>query len=255
MDRPAIEVNEAGNNWDHLGSPTFLKNYLANDICVCFKMRSRFAKADSEDHYAVFSKFLGARVPHANNFGRLIRFAHLGRDIFINTNCDFLAQLSDGCGDDQHPVFINDVIFMKGGENSIVRSRSRVGLYRPDEFFCGATDAPYQSAVTGLFEFFSRGADGELIVVGGRPAVFNDQGVQQVVQAGSEVVNNLACENAETSRNGGVAERYKSILSPIVLVLSDNLIRFGIATEESRDFSIEIVDVFFGSLNFGPTAL
>ncbi len=62
MDRPAIEVNEGGNNWDHLGSPTFLKSYLANDICVCFKMRSRFAEADSEDHYAVFSKFLGARA-------------------------------------------------------------------------------------------------------------------------------------------------------------------------------------------------
>lgn len=244
MDGALQQARQGLNDWCKLHPPAFLKSYLRNELCFCLKLRCRFGQVDPEDYYAVFSNFVDVRGGHA----RESNARTAGVDL------DLLPDLSD-CRDDQKElVFIKVVVLLDYVMNSVIRSLAHVRLYRADDFLRGNANAVYQSARTGIIEFFTRGVDGKLVLPSWSAAIPGNERAKEVVQAGAQVMNDLASKNGEARRDGEIAKRYEHILSSIVAELSDHAIGFRISSKECRDFSIEILDIFFGPLNFCTTA-
>lgn len=247
MDGALKKARQGLDDWCKLHPPAFLESYLRNEICFCLKLRvgSRSLKIDSEDYYAVFSNLSRKGRGHAGNCDSLL----------LGIDPNLIADRHYGTDDDQELVFIKVVVLLDHVKNCVIRSLGCVRLYRADEFFRGTANAVYQSARTGFIEFFTRGVDGKLVLPSWSAAIASHEGTKQVIEARSKVMNNLASHNSEARRHDeGLAETYERILSPIVAELSAYSVRFRIGRNESDNFSVEILDVLFGPLNFCTTA-
>lgn len=86
-----------------------------------------------------------------------------------------------------------------------------------------------------------------------RVAVPRDESREQVIEAGSKVMNDFTSENSEPVGNVSLFSRYKDIISLVILKFSDDGIGWRIRSQESGDLSIEILDAFVGPLNFRST--
>jgi hypothetical protein len=75
-----------------------------------------------------------------------------------------------------------------------------------------------------------------------------------MVQAGSELMDNLAGNDRKPGREGSVLIGYPAIASAFFLCLSDNSIRLGIDREKCIDFGLEVLDVLFAAFNLCATS-
>ena len=126
-------------------------------------------------------------------------------------------------------------------KNRVVRLRSFVRLYRYDEVSSGGGNAFYRSALTGALESYTRGADGKLVAVAHDLPIFKHQRAQEMIEAGPKVVDDFSSKNGKSRGNYRRSLCDERILEPIILKLSDNLIRFGLAAQKDTDFRVEIV--------------
>lgn len=165
-----------------------------------------------------------------------------------------LAEVPGHGDNDKEPVFVYVVNFLDGGENCIARRWSFARLYGANEFLCSSANIAYSSPVTGFTEFFCRGVNGEIVPFLNHVAVLGDQGGKKVVEAGCEMMNNLAGKNGKAVGNRFMALRQKDILSCVVLEFLEYCVRWRVGAKESVDLHVEILDAFVGPLNLRPTA-
>jgi len=162
-----------------------------------------------------------------------------------------LSESNSATDDKQQTVFVGVIPLTKQMERGSARVRSCVRLYRPDEMFSGHRNALYRSAMTGFFEFFGRGANGKLVAPRWSAVLFFDQCADQVVQAGPKLIDDFSDQDSEAVGHGKLPKSYEDVISTLVLELADNAIWAGIREKEGANFTVEILDVFFGPLNLG----
>lgn len=229
-----------------------LKRYLRKELCICIKIRVRFLQADSEDFYAIVSNSV------ESGWGQIDdrRDSCVGRGfILVGTDMNMMRDGKRATNHEQQSMLVGVVPFAKQVQRGRGCVRSIIGLYRLDDFLCGVRNAVYQSSRTGLFEFFARGADGELMSPRWSAALFFNESANQMVQAGSKLVEDFPDQDREPIRDSKFAKSYKDVVSSLILELADNAIWVGVGENKFADFTVEILDAFFGPLNLGSNSI
>src|SRR5438270_8558470 len=169
-----------------------LDGYLRNEICACVKLRLRLTEEDGEDVYALVS----------NSLHQWGRHPYDGNIAVRTVNVDLSAKTHRTSDHDEQPVLVGVAPFTKEAEDRRDRLRGLIRLYRADEFLGSERHALYVSALDGLYEFFGRRADGELMSVAWCVPVRDDESREQVIEGRSQSVDHLTNQDAESKREG-----------------------------------------------------
>lgn len=214
-----------------------LHRYLSNEICICLKLIFRGQK-DAKEFYALISYTPEIRGRHP-----------IDCHVFTGIHSDHFPKSSRRSNNQQKTMLVDDVPFIEFRKKVILRIGTHIRLYRFDDFFCGSRNALYTSALTGLNEFFSRGANGELMASGMSSALFFNKSPHQMIKGGSKEVDDFPSKNCESGRRSKLPVSRKDIVKSIVLELFDYSVRVRVSQDEGSNLKIEILDVLFGPLN------
>src|SRR4051794_33573856 len=116
----------------------------------------------------------------------------------------------------------------------------------------GSRYALYYSVLHGLFEFFGSIGYREGDPLVGSEAVFAGKSPDDVIEDASEVMNDLPGEDGNSQWNGR-PENAKDVTPLFKLMLTNNSV--NIASDNGVDLVVEILDLFFGPLNFRPASV
>lgn len=238
---------QGGSNWHKFPVSNLFKRYVKGEICLCIKLRNRAIKGEGE-YLRAFFGINNTAWGAEDHFERLDRTnAKAGKFTFLDSN-GFVD--SRGCDEQyQEPMFINDVEFMDGSENMLVRRGAIVGLYGLYECCGTIADALYFSPTNGIFEFIWVPTHGEpKISLGDIPVIVTDQRYNQVIEARSKLMDNLTRKDGESDWWWG-AIPLKNIFCAIEIHSSDDTIRARITNKELVNLGIEIAETFFGPTN------
>jgi len=229
-----------------------LNDYLSGRFSICLEARIWLSKDNSHQFYTVFSHRTGLLLGEdAVDNGTRVLTTNGRRSVSVN--CDLMHQADAARRDKQQSVLVPIVHLMKGPQRRFFgHLADNVRLYREDEIGRGRGDRLFQSALTGFFVFFLVDADGKCGVPSWfTPYVLDDKRVGEVIQRGTQLVNDFPSENREANGNVQFAPYRKDILRGIRLELSDYGVRGLVIPQEGLDLSIELVDIFFGPLDLG----
>ena len=244
---PLPDASHRLDYWCKFDPPAFLKRYIRGEFCFCLKLRVWGDQVDSEDFCAFFSNFPAGGNPEPVD--------HDGRAGCLSGENDVFTDLRGGAGNQEHPVFIKIIELFDDVQKGIIRRGSFVRLYRRDQVPRGTGNALYRSVRNGVIEIFGVGADGKIVPGIDELPIFKHQRANEVIQAGTKLVKNLASDNGEAQRDNRGPLCDERILESVVLKLSDDLVWFGVAPQESAYLRVEIADVLFGPLNLGIASI
>lgn len=170
----------------------------------------------------------------------------ISHDVLVERTGDI--QLDIRRNDDQLPVFIENVHTVKDQKGAIERVGGFIGLQIPNEGTgVRICDSLYFSFVTRNFLFVDRFIlkNGELdltkvLLSGGSIRELPND----VIQAGSQMVNDFPREHFESHRDGPISVILHSIKNSIIVYIGHDWVFAGLKKE--ADFSLKITDVLVG---------
>lgn len=250
LDGCIAEMNEAWNDRFDFARPEILKRYLVSEICIHLQFRVHFGKMDSQDFCATWfgpQKQVGPLI----GFNAVdLRVGHLSAEM------DCVGNMGGANRNREKLMLVGNVEVVddsKGGiENRIAEIGVLVRLQALDDRLSAAGDALYYSALFGLFKFCLIEADRELSFEGGRVVPFEHECPNQMVKAGTQVVDYLANQNRETQGDGLPVRGEGARLRFMIDVSHDEIV---VRMNKSGDFVVEILDTLVGPLNLRPTSV
>jgi hypothetical protein len=231
---------------DHFGEARFFERYLNGDVDICVKGRAWFCEADPRYFYAILRKF--SAPGYKVRDGGVWAYPQSRRLRLIGANANLLAHASGSCDDQEQAVFVADVEVVQDGEKIVLGTRLDVWLGVTDQFLGGGADPPYVSAINSLYEFLRLPTNGELMVVEWPMPILSGERGDEMVEYGSQMVNNLASEHGEPQGNLHAATRFNHILSSLVLEVTDNAVLVSVVPNEGIYLRVEVADVLVGPL-------
>ena len=225
--------------------PELIKRYHRGELCIWVKFRT-LGTPDACDLYALFRKASG------REYAEVMRD---GMPSVVGVDAHRIHEST--CGhNQQEAMLVFNVVAVEGIEDrrgcpipSIVR------LFAFDEPLSRKGNGLYLSAIHGRFEFLGRFRNGETVIRTDGFTLMENHRDNQVIKAGSEMVNDLARDDGEAQRQSTILKAYPSIGTSFVLRLSDNSVGLGIGKEEGINLGLEVLDVLFGPFNLCPASL
>lgn len=163
----------------------------------------------------------------------------------------FMGQ--NGISGKQQPMFVDDIQLMEDAER-VILAKSVIRLQLLDQCLAPFDYAMYSSARFVLI-VAGNGNDRKLAGSGGRIASLQDQLLDQVIEARSELVDDLSGANADHPKPtffpvADIQSIAAKIPGGIILMRDDACFSL-----EGIDERVEILDLLIGPLNFDPNTI
>ncbi len=195
--------------------------YLRGHLAVCFKGRLEVGPRFLRFHLIVLPEELPGAAPH--------------------------FPLEASVDNDKLPMLVESIHFVDDKQRVYRRVRSKIWLERSNKLFCPFGKSLYFSVVSGKFVFARRAfiKNRELNSVGAtRPFFFAGQLPGQVVEARTQVVGNLAGEDAEPQWNRASEMIVNGYIEKLTILIGDDSVLPLV--EKGIDLPIEIEDALIG---------
>jgi hypothetical protein len=150
-------------------------------------------------------------------------------------------------------VLVSNVEFVQGTEKMIFWGGAEVRLLRPDEIGGASAYALYSSVITNCGEMLFLQANGESVLASWGATVLEHQCRDQVVETGSQLVDDFSGQNRQARWDRGFSFDYEAVLQALFLKFADDFVWGG--TLKRGHLDIELPDCFVGPLNFGSNAV
>ena len=149
----------------------------------------------------------------------------------------------------QEAMLVPNVEVVKEPKGVASVINSMVWLQPLDQCLAASGDTLYFSALHGRSIFRSVVTDRALMAVARALSIRNDQLPQEMVDRGTQIMNDLAHKDRETKWGHCTLQRELNYLG-LIIRLGNETMRVG--RKKSLDFSVELLDLFIGPLNLGP---
>jgi hypothetical protein len=248
LDHCISQMDQAWNDRFVLTSPKFLKRYLRGEVCLHLHLRMGASELNAKQFCAVLASPNHMVGPcFGDEFSELV-IGYL--------SWSDMKPVRDGHGasnDDKQTVFVGNGELIENGERVVSRFGFPVRLQSFDDCARSWGDAVYYSTLHVSFETAFRHANRELVVVRGLSTrVVDNQCMNKVVKAGSQVVNDLPSNHGKCKSRLDT-KGFKDILRSIRVEMSNDAV--VVNRKILLEIGIEIVDVLFGPINLRPTSV
>lgn len=238
LERPSQSIRD----WDQLGISKFLERYLSNRLCLAVKARKRTIENEPEIFCAFFADHAPVRIAedHVRDCGEWLAHAQSSRQLKIYVKLDDVTEACSRGHQQKQPMFIDVIGVIQPGQHVVVGRCVVVGLRFLDQISSARTHAFYTSTFTSAMECLPVFFDRKEMMSPRRSSVSDDQRGYEVIEAGTQMVNDLAGEHGDVMGNPARPLDTKDVFAGIVLEVADNFVsaRF----EKSNNLGFEMVD-------------
>jgi len=255
LDHCISEFHKAWDDRFDLKCPEFLKRYIKGEIALHLHVRMHAeVEPNAQDFCAIFCRpdIPGPTLGDALNefcIGNLSWRGESERAWSADVDRD----------DNEQGVLVGIAKVVENHKGMVRRIGTpscsfKIRLTPLNECLRRSGYALYYSPLSGRYEFLLTGADGKLHFEVGRRMPSENKRPNQMIEAGTQMVNNLSGEHREAQWDRSFrAESAKNVLSDLVIHLSRNAVIVG--TREGGYFRSEAFDVLVGPLNLRPTPI